>query len=637
MGLVAVTGVLRRPRHVRRRVVWGAGAVGVGLALAAVGMGLGGVQARSEAVQGYRDLLVGLEYLQDGKMPEAAAALRDASASLDAATAQLGRPWTQPARLVPVMAQNRTVTAEVLGRAAGAADAAANTLDLVDLDRLQIVNGRIDLVALEQLEAPLASLEQTVDDLRSALDDADSPWLLDAFQSRLGRARDRAEQVAHQALATREVARWGPSVLGAQEPRRYLLAFTNPGEARATSGLIGNWTEITVTDGKIEESGSGRTAELISGLQAAAPVTIDASDEFFARYGPFGAGEPDTTVRPKFWSNVTMSPDMGTVGDTIVQLYEISTGRAIDGVFIIDPAGIAALLSVTGPITVPELDITLSAADVEQFLLIDQYEAPEADREAVLEAVTQATIDRLLGGTLPAPQDLAKAMAPAALEGHVTAWLARPDEQAMLELVGMDGTLPRLPSPDESGPRFDALAVTTDNASGNKIDSFLERTVTYRPVYDPRTGLVESMLEITLTNTAPRTGFDDYVIGNIIGLPTGTNRTLLEVFSPLALRSATLDGAQTGEADIWAQTERGWQVYATFLDLPPGESVTVTMDLAGVVDPDEYELFVRPQALPRPDRLVVDARTSGGDSLVAFEGALGRRSVLSADGVRAWR
>lgn len=184
-------------------------------------------------------------------------------------------------------------------------------------------------------------------------------------------------------------------------------------------------------------------------------------------------------MNPKFCSNVTMSSDMPTVGDVTAQMYEGVTGGSVDGVFAVDPAGIAGLLAVTGPIDVPEVEVSLSAENVEQYLLVDQYEQPEADREAVLEAVAEVTIDRLLTGSLPPPQTLARSMADPALHG------------------------------------------------------------------------------------------------NLIALPTGTNFTAVEVFTPLAL--------------------------------------------------------------PRRDQLVVDARTSAGSTIVSFEGELPRRSVLSASGARAWR
>lgn len=628
--LLLVIGVLRRPRYVRRRALWTTVGLAGAAVLAVAGMAVAGAQARQPAVDGYRGLLLGLDYLQDGRMAEGATALRVAAADLEAARRHVERPWTQPARVVPVVAQNRTEMARVLDSAAQAADTAADTLDLVDLDRLRIVEGRVDLLAVSDLEQPLGRLQATVAELQAALDAARSPWLLDAFQSRLDRARVRADQVAHQATAAGELAKVAPAILGGDEPRRYLLTFTNPGESRGTSGLIGNWTEILVTDGRLRESESGRTARLIDAIEDDR-VALDATEEFFDRYGPFGATSADGTANPKFWSNVTMSPDMPSVARAMAQMYEAGTGRALDGVFVVDPAGLAGLLSVTGPVEVPELGVSLSAGNAERFLLVEQYERAEADREAVLEAVTSATIERLLTGSLPPPHELAQAMSTPALEGHLTAWMARPDEQRAIELIGMDG---RLPPQSSDAQRPDGLAIVSNNASGNKIDSFLQRSVDYEVTYDPASGRVDSRLSVMLENAAPSSGFDDYVIGNLVGLPPGTNHHQVTIYTPLEGLWATVDGR---DRPFERARELGWNLYSTWVIVPPGETVEVALTMVGYVAPDSYELVLRPQAMARPDRLRVTVSTPAGKRLVELDGEQGRRSVISEQGVRAWR
>ena len=125
-----------------------------------------------------------------------------------------------------------------------------------------MVNGGVDIATLAVLEAPLTDLEATVRDLSDTLVDADSDWLVPPIKSRLDTGIRRAEQAAHQAEATAAAARVGPDLLGADEPRTYLLAFVNNAEARGTSGLMGNWTEITIDDGQIEVTADGRTADL---------------------------------------------------------------------------------------------------------------------------------------------------------------------------------------------------------------------------------------------------------------------------------------------------------------------------------------------------------------------------------------
>ena len=631
IGLIVVTGVARRPRFVRRRITYGAVGLVVLIGLAGAGMAAGAVGARTDASKGYQLLLDGLEDLDRGDTVAAVQTLRAAADSLRAAHDGLDGLLTQPARFVPVIAQNRGAATDIMSRAATAADAAAETLALVDFEQLTIVDGRVDIAALALLEAPLAELQSTVSELADVLHDADSPWLLPPLRERLQRAQHRADQVTHQATALSAVAQQGPAMLGADTPHRYLLAFTNSAEARATAGLMGNWSELTITGGKLEITASGRTKDLEAGITRPEPVRIDMPAEYFARYGQFGAGEPDTTVRRKFWGNATMSPDMPRVGSVFAQLYEVATGRRVDGVIVLDPAGIAALLNITGPVTIDDLGITLSSDNAVQFLQLDQYEADEAAREDVLAKVTEVAIDAVLNSQLPSPPDMIAALSAPALEGHISVWAADADEQAMLALVGIEGALPVL---DEVLPQSDGLAVVTNNGNGNKIDSFLQRDVTYRATYDAETGLVESTLEVTLTNKAPSTGLTDYVIGNKVGLPFGSNRTLLSVYSPLNLLSLTVNGEVVNAGG--SGRELGWNVFTPIVDIPAGDAVTFVFTFADTIEPGPYSLVYRPQGLPLPDRLTIEI-DGGNGAPVSFEGEIARRSVFDATGVRAWR
>ena len=626
MGLIAVSGFLRRRRYVRRRIMWGAIGVGALAAIAVAGVGLAAAQARSAARDGYLGLLDGLEYVQDGKVTEARETLEQAATDLADANDTLSGPTTQLARFVPGLAQNRNAGVDVLADAAKAAESAATTLQFVDLDTLTVSNGVVDIDALAVLEAPLTDLAETVGDLSDTLVAAESEWLVAPIQSRLDTGVRRADQAAHQAKATAAAARIGPDLLGADEPRRYLLAFVNNAEARGTGGLMGNWTELTVDDGRLEVTANGRTNDLQT--PDLYDFDLEASDDYLQRYAPYGAGFNGGTA-VKYWSNVTAPADMPSVGSVMAQMYEVSTGRTVDGVFVIDPAGIAGLMGITGPVELADIGQRIDAGNAQQFLTLDQYQFAENEREDLLAAVTEATIDNVLNSTLPPPQQMAPALAPAVLNGHISGWAARPAEQDLFELVGMDASLPVIRTAGT-----DALAVVNINRNPNKIDSFLERTIEYRPIVNQSTGRAEATLTVTLTNNAPTSGYEDYVIGNRVDLPTGTNRTILDISTRLGVDAARVDGEDVAPYTL---PELGYYVHTTDLQIPPGGTVVVELDLSGDLGAGYYELVYRPQPLPNPDTLIVDARTTGGDQIFEFDGVIERRSVLSADGVRAWR
>ncbi|MEY4174560.1 MAG: hypothetical protein RI900_1725, partial [Actinomycetota bacterium] len=528
---------------------------------------------------------------------------------------------------VPVLAPNLRAGDSLLGRAATAARAAGEALSIVDLDQLQVVDGVIDVDSVAVLADPLGRLERAVLDLQSELESVRSPWLIASLSERVSESRVRAEKVAAQAQGAAEAARLAPELLGASEKRRYLVAFTSPGEVRGQSGLMGNWAEVTVDDGRMEMATTGRTNELVEGLASAPPLILQQLDkEFFDRYGSVGAGGPSTPVAPKYWSNVTMSPDMPTVGTQMAQMFEQATGRAVDGVFVLDPVAIAGLLELTGPVELPEAGVTMTSANTEELLLRGQYDRSEQEREALLKEATEATVNQLLRSTLPGPQVIAAELGPAAQSGHLSAWAVRSAEQGLLELVGMDAALPALDGTDGIGVAF-------DNAGGNKIDSFQQVSVDYTATADPGTGAVESTVTITMRNTAPSAGLPDYVIGNLIGLPKGTARTRVTLLSPLGFLSAELDGKPVG---LSVGREQDWSAFMRVIDLPAGGTATLVVRLQGVVERGPYRLVVRPQPLALPIAWQIAADVNGAAD-IGFAGRLDRRSVLTADAVSAYR
>jgi len=221
---------------------------------------------------------------------------------------------------------------------------------------------------------------------------------------------------------------------------------------------------------------------------------------------------------------------------------------------------------------------------------------------------------------------LGEALGPPATEGHIAWWARDPDEQAVIQLIGMAA---RLPAPDGG----DGLAIVSNNVADNTIDAFLQRTVSYTATRDQGTGEVTAELVVTLQNTAPATGYDDYVIGNSLGLPAGTNRTSLSIYSPLDAGAATLDGAKVTSR---ASTELGWNVTTMQVDVPPGQTRTVRVSLTGeLAGAGGYRFLWRPQPLTNADTFDLDV--TDGDAKITFSGELPRTSAIDANGIRAQR
>ena len=128
--------------------------------------------------------------------------------------------------------------------------------------------------------------------------------------------------------------------------------------------------------------------------------------------------------------------------------------------------------------------------------------------------MARQTVERVLGGSLPAPTELVDTFGDLARQGRLVGWSADPAEQELFERIGMSGGLPELAGGD-------GVAVVVNNAAANKIDVYLERSIRYRATVDLATGETTGTLEVTLTNTAPADGLPQVVLGNAVGEPPG--------------------------------------------------------------------------------------------------------------------
>jgi hypothetical protein len=259
-----------------------------------------------------------------------------------------------------------------------------------------------------------------------------------------------------------------------------------------------------------------------------------------------------------------------------------------------------------------------------QFLLVDQYETENDERLDLLEEVSRRTIGLLLTGALPGPVAVADTLGPMVDEGRIVGWAADPDEQQYFADLGLAGAMPDLTGRD-------GLAIVLNNAGANKLDVYLEREVAYDAVVDPATGATTATATVTLTNNAPSAGLPDGVLGNYTGDAPGTNRVLMSLYSALPVGSASVrtpDGTTT-EFQVGVSAEAGWTTGSTFLVIPPGESITVTFELAGTLALDgAYSLAVRPQPMAIDEQLDVSVLDTTGEVLVAFDGPSTQPRVL---------
>jgi len=523
--------------------------------------------------------------------------------SFDRAHARLDSWIARPAAVVPITTEYERALRTLTGTGAELA-LEGETLIRSANPGATLRHGHVAISEVRALAQPLAAATVDLDRAQAQLGRIDTTWLVPPLANKVHDLQDRVARARREAATGIEAAHVLPALFGADATRHYFVAFQTPSEERANGGIIGNYAVVSFTNGSFDLVQSGRNTDLNKGGSAHRTLTGPAG--YVRRYARF---QPEST-----WQNVTMSPDFPSVGRVIAGLYPQSGGAPVDGVISVDPYAVAAILKLTGPVPVPGLPFALDAKNAAKFLLHDQYTtfASNGRRIDFLGEAIDAVIHRLKTANLPKISTIAQALGPVVSAGRLKLFSAHATEQHFFARIGAAGAFPQ--------PTGDFAAVTTQNASGNKIDIFEHRSVHYDLTLDPASGRATGSATITLRNDAPDSGLPPLVISGSGPNPTrsGTSRVYVSLYSPLALQRATVDG---NRVPLDTATELGHNVFSGFVLIPSHRSVTLRVDLAGraplrrVDGGWEYDLSLWHQPTIGTDAVTVTVHAAAGYSI----------------------
>ncbi|MEY2478159.1 MAG: UDP-GlcNAc:undecaprenyl-phosphate/decaprenyl-phosphate GlcNAc-phosphate transferase [Actinomycetota bacterium] len=579
---------------------------GVVLLVLVVPAALAMTAARNPATLGAQQARVGLTALYAGDRDGAAAAFAQANRSLQLADRRLHGPLADLALAVPVLNTNLRSSRTVVDVSADLVASGSQVVRGVDPGRLRVSGGQVALDEVRRAAPALASAADTLRDGATRVRAARQPYLVPPLNRAVERLLQRLATATVTADRAAEAARLVPAILGGQGTRRYLLAIQNNAELRGTGGFIGNFGEVTAVDGRLRLERFGRFSELRDALPLAAQK-LDLPTEFQRREELAADGLVS-------WGHINSSPDFPTAARLMAELYPRSGGRRVDGVIAVDPQGLAALLELTGPITVAGWPEPITAKNVVDVTLRDQYVRFEgtgdrggrARREDFLGDVGQATWTGFVTADLGRPERIISATSGVVRQRHLQLFLSRPTENDLLEEIGASGRTPPLAS--------DSLLVLNHNGGGNKTDYYLTRRFRYdvrlRP--DGDEARVDADLDLTFRNEAPSSGLPDGVIGPFDErFEAGQNLSLLSIYSPMIVRRATV-GSEAFR--LTSKPELGRFVHAGVLDMPSATTSAVHLDLDGRVPLENgwYYLDIVRQPTVHADDVDVRISVPGG-------------------------
>ncbi|MBX7435249.1 DUF4012 domain-containing protein [Mycobacterium sp. Y57] len=563
-------GWFRRQLHGRRAVLWGSF-----LALLVVVLALGGwlwvkagdakanlEQAREYAQQTKDTLLEGnseeASRLADNARDSAQAA-RDATHSLPwniaAALPWLGSPFKAGQQISDV----------VLGLADDVLQPTADVGVTISPDQLY-KDGRVDVQLLRQQEPQLAEISANAVKLDAQAQEIADPGYLTVLRDARSQLQSQTSGIAGVIENTALAARLAPTMMGADGPRSYFMAFQTNAEARGTGGLLGGFGILRFDNGVPTVEDLGKNTEL-----AGASAAVDLPSEFNDTYG---ASNPTTDFR-----NSNSSSHFPYAAQIWKSMWAGKTGMNVDGVLAIDPIALSYILQAVGPVTMADGE-KITADNVVELTESTAYARFPDDQNArknYLQGIAIEVVKKVTG-KIDSPNKLLDALGKAVGEGRIAVWSSFPDDQALLEQTRLGHAVP-----DDAAPY---AGVVVNNLAGNKMDYYLEREIEY--IADDCSGDTRiSTVTVRLKNTASLDANLTEYVGGMVGLPRGApfevpNGTMITSVRLLATKNATLLSAlANGErVPVIKKQERGHPSFEVQVLIPPGKSGELTFRMS---------------------------------------------------------
>jgi hypothetical protein len=507
--------------------------------------------ASDDAQQAKSDLLAG-----DGD--GARAALDDFSTRAATAADRTGSPVWSLVTHLPVIGDDahgvRTVSrvADDLSRTG-----LAQLTDALDgIDAVLPQNGAVDVAKLQSLQQPVADGDAALARARTDLAAEDPSGYVSSLRLRYEDLETTLDDAADAIAVADKVLKVLPQMMGADGPRNYLLVLQNNAEIRATGGLPGSVSLLSVDDGRIsleKQRAGGSFAEL---AQPVLPLT-DVEKKLY------------TDKLGTFFNDANFTPDFPRASELWAAHWQQVEGDHIEGVLSVDTVSLSYLLAAIGPVDVDGVQLTSDNAVAELLSNVYARLPNPVDQDAFFRDVAAAIFTRVTSFSGSTDQ-LFTALRRAADEHRL--YVHDFDNSIQSDLSGTEvaGEV----STDASTSTTPEVGIYLNDGTGGKMSYYLryDAKVTATSCQD---GVQTLSGSLTLTSTAPadaRTTLPSYVTGSLLPASSaGYQLVGLRIYGPAGGTVAKFaDSSVDFDQDEVDDGSR--QVRETYFLIKPGQT-----------------------------------------------------------------
>ena len=320
--------------------------------------------------------------------------------------------------------------------------------------------------------------------------------------------------------------------------------------------------------------------------------------------------------QPWQFADANWSPDFPTSARDSLRLYENESGDGeFDGVIAITTYSIDEILKVTGPLGVPDYDVTIAPGETTlKTLQLTRAAAPGEDRKAFLAAFADVLIPTLASLPPESWGDLLGAAGTLRDGHHLQAWFADPAEQALAARAGIDGSVRQ--------DQGDYLYPVDANVSPvSKLNAWTSRTLDLDIQID-EFGNAQNVLHVTWSNAVETpAGATFREMTNVGGPILGMYFRLLV---PVRSRVQSVTGGTLAPVTLPARIgeEAGRTVVGAYVKVPAGSTSlefrwTSPYAASAEFDRGNYKLTIQAQPGMIPGPLTLTIRAPDGTRITA--------------------
>jgi hypothetical protein len=475
-----------------------------------------------------------------------------------------------------------------------------------------------DLVAYsENIALELDLIYRHMSFLQSEIDD--SSGITKKYTEKILRKIDFAS-LRGKIYSAKQIIETLPTILGNEEPVKYLILFQNNMELRPTGGFIGSFALITFNQGKI--------------------IDLNVSDVYTADGQLKGYVEPPDPINDYlgeanwFLRDSNWDPDFPSSATTAEWFLEKEIGESVEGVISVDLEFARKLINETGPLQLTDFGKEINSENLYE---VTQYEVekdffPGSQKKATfLTALARELMNELINIPTNKYIDVGGAISKSLDEKHIQIFLHNKTAQRALADLGWDGGVYQ---PTCSGNcHADWLGVVDANVGVNKANYFINRSAALNVTLNE--GEIIKKLTILLENNAnPALGND------------AIYKSYLRVLAPQDTYFSDIEINDVAEKKYTApeiSELRGRKEAGIYVEVKPGNSKNITYTWKENVDlsfnaPGEYRLYWRKQAGTISDEIsasfvLPDIVVTAGEEYLSLtnEGVLVYNTKLARD------